>query len=118
MYLFLPFLNQGINNINRKTYKKIVIFLIGFFSFYNMVGVLLNKSNYHFLNGGYTTLWIIILYVIGGYFGKYIIKDNNNSNIKYYFFYIFVYICSSFISSEIYFIKKNQKYNGLLIINL
>ena len=106
MYLFLPFLNQGINNINRKTYKKIVIFLIGFFSFYNLVGVLLNKSNYHFLNGGYTTLWIIILYVIGGYFGKYIIKDKNNSNIKYYSFYIFVYICSSFISSEIYFINR------------
>ena len=118
MYLFLPFLNQGIININRKSYTKLILFLIGFFSFYNIIGIIFNKNNYHFLNRGFSPLWLIILYIIGGYFGKYkIIDDSNIKKIKYFFFYIFIYIISSFLSSEIYFflLKKNKKYNRLLI---
>ena len=117
MYIFVPFLNQGINSINRKTYRNIVLFLIAFFSLYNVIAVLFNKYNYHFLNEGYSTLWLIILYIIGGYFGKYIINYKNNFNIKYYFIYIFIYIFSSIFSSEIYFIllKNNKNYYGLII---
>ena len=109
MYLFLPFLNLGINYMNIKIYKKIVLFLIGFFSFYNLIGIIFNRKNYHFLNKGFSPLWLIILYIIGGYFGKYIIKDKRNSNLKYYFFYIIIYIISSIFSSEIYFILLKKK---------
>ena len=117
MYLFLPFLNIGINKINIGTYRNIVIFLIGFFSFYNLIAVIFNRRNYHFLNEGYTSLWLIILYIIGGYFGKYIIERKNNFNIKYFFIFSFIYIFSSFFSSEIYFIllKKRKIYNKLFI---
>ena len=120
MYLFLPFLNQGISNINRKTYKKIVLFLIGFFSFYNLIGIIFNKNNFHFLYRGFSPLWLIILYIIGAYFAKYIINEKSNFNIKNYFFYIIIYIMSSFFTSEIYFIllKEKKENNRLLINNL
>ena len=117
MYLFLPFLNIGINKINIKAYRNIVLFLIAFFSFYNIIAVIFKRTNYHFLNEGYSSLWLIILYIIGGYFGKNIIEGKNNFNIKYYFIYFFIYIFSSFFSSEIYFLllKKKKVYNRLFI---
>lgn len=118
MYLFLPFLNIGINNLNRKLFKNIVFFLIGFFSFYNIIAVIYNKKDYNFLINGYSTLWLIILYIIGSYLGKYITKDKIKSNMKYFFIYIFIYLGSSFFSSEFYFIllnTKNKKYKNLFI---
>ena len=118
MYLFLPFLNIGINNLNRKVYKNIVFSLIGFFSFYNIIAVLFNKKNYNFLINGYSTLWLIILYIIGGYLGKYIIKGKINSDMKYFFIFIFIYLGSSFFSSEFSFLlinTKNKKYKNLFI---
>ena len=117
MYLFLPFLNLGISYINRKIYKKLILFLIGFFSFYNLIGEIFNRNNYHFLKRGFSPLWLIVLYIIGGYFGKYIIEVEGSANVKYYFFYISIYIISSFFSCEIYFLllKKKKTYNRLLI---
>lgn len=121
MYLFLPFLNIGIDKINIKVYRNIILFLIGFFSFYNIIAVIFNRKNYNFLNEGYSPLWLIILYqilyIIGGYFGKYIIGCKNNFNIKDYFICFFIYIFSSFFSAEIFFIllKKRKIYNRLFI---
>ena len=110
MYLFLPFINKGINYLNRKTYKNIIFLLIEFFSFYNIIAILIGKKDYNFLNNGYSPLWLMILYIIGGYFEKYIIQKIN----KFYFIYFLIYIIASFFTTEIYFIllrlnKKNCK---------
>lgn len=77
MYLFLPFINKGINYLNRKTYKIVIFLLIEFFSFYNIIAVLIGNKDYNYLNNGYSPLWLMILYIIGGYFGKYIIHKKN-----------------------------------------
>lgn len=117
MYLFLPFINKGINYIKRKTYKNIIFLLIGFFSFYNVIAVLLGKRNYNFLNNGYSPLWLIILYIIGGYFGKYFIQNRNNYK-NYYFIYFLIYIVTSFFTSEIYFkLLKLKKKNSKIFIS-
>lgn len=77
MYLFLPLINKGICYLNRKTYRNIIFLLIEFFSFYYIIAVLLGKGDYNFLNYGYSPLWLITLYIIGGYFGKYLIQNIN-----------------------------------------
>ena len=77
MYLFLPFINEGIKNLNKKTYRNIVLFLIGFYNFYNIISALFTKKDYNFLLNGYSTLWLIILYIIGGFFGKYLFQSKN-----------------------------------------
>lgn len=112
MYLFLPLINKGICYLNRKTYRNIIFLLIEFFSFYYIIAVLLGKGDYNFLNYGYSPLWLIILYIIGGYFGKYLIQNINKFK-NYYFIYFLIYIFASFFTSEIYFIllilkKKNS----------
>jgi len=111
LYLFIPFLNFGINNFNKNKYRNIIFFYILFFSFYNILGhILYFKTNdIHFLNNGYSAQWLIVLYIIGGYLGKYVIINKSNINLKNFVFYLFIYLFSAFLSSELYFFLINIK---------
>ena len=120
MYTFLPFLNYGINNLNRKIYRNLLLVIIFFSSIYDIFGTIINgKNNYHFLNNGYSTMWLIILYLIGAYLGKYILSNNKKPGTLLYFIcFISLYLFSSFFSFEIFLIlkKKNSTiYNQLFI---
>ena len=84
MYLFVPFLNEGIKNLNKKTFRNIIIFYLFFFSLYDIVSILNKTQPFNQLNSGYSALWLIILYIIGSYFGKYIINNNFDENIIYF----------------------------------
>jgi len=112
MYPFLPIINYGINNINRDSLRNVVIILICFYSIYDMIVTFtIKKKDYHFLNNGYTPLWLIILYIIGGYFGKYIIFGSKKNKILNHIFWLLVYLCSSFFSYDVFFalLKKKSK---------
>jgi surface polysaccharide O-acyltransferase-like enzyme len=60
MYLFLPFLNNGINALQKTELRNIIFIFFAFFSLYNIIAVIYDKENYHFLNNGYSTLWLMI----------------------------------------------------------
>ena len=122
LYLFIPFLNFGMNNLNKRTYKNLICFYILFFPFYYLIRIILNvkRKDINFLNNGYTPLWLIILYIIGGYLGKYIIINKSKISAKYAIICTLIYLFSAFISSESFFIlikKKNQINNKELLIN-
>ena len=62
------------------------------------------------MNNGYSALWLIILYIIGSYFGKYIINNEKNENLKYFIKWILIYIFLNFLNYELNFwfiYKKN-----------
>lgn len=119
MYLLLPFINYGINSLNRKVYKNLIIFFILFFSIYNIIAKIYGNTNYHFLNNGYSSMWLTILYIIGAYFGKFIIINKKNKNIVFFCFWILIYIFCSFFNSEIYFhlLKKKSTINNQILIS-
>ena len=122
LYLFIPFLNFGINNLNKKIYRNLIIFYILFFLFYYIIGFILNVKNkdFIFLKDGYSSHWLIILYIIGGYLGKYIIINKNNISLKYFIMYLLIYLFSAFITSESYFFlisTKSRINNKKLLIN-
>ena len=109
MYLFLPFINFGIINLDRKLYKRIIIFFFLFYSIYHIISIsLIGQSQYHFLNNGYSTLWLIILYISGAYYGKYFLTKKKELNYKIYIILILIYLCASFLSSEFFFALKNK----------
>ena len=107
MYLFLPFINFGIKLLNVKTFN-LVYFYIFFFSIYFISSALFNKTDYNFLLDGYSSSWLTILYIIGSYFGKYILESYNKSNKLVKYFFLINYIGFSFFSSEIYFITEKR----------
>ena len=81
-----------------------------------MIGNILGINND--IIPGYSSRWLTILYIIGAYFGKYIIIDKNKNDLKYYIFYLLIYLICSFLSCEIYFkslkIKSNIPYKLLI----
>lgn len=105
MYLFLPFLNYGINSLNKIVYRKLIIFYTFLFSFYHIIHILMKTYDYNFLLSGYSAFWLMILYIIGAYFGKYVINNSFYFNSKIKIIYILMYILSSYLSE----IKLTQK---------
>ena len=104
MYLFLPIINHGINSMSRDLLRNVVIILVSFYSIYDLiVTIIINKNDYHYLNDGYTPLWLIILYIIGGYLGKYLLSQYKKTKVINHIFWILIYLCSSFFSYEIFF---------------
>lgn len=108
MYLFLPFINLGINILNVETFRILVLLYISFFSIYYLIRALFTKKDYSFLISGYSSSWLTILYIIGSYFGKYILERISKSNIFIKFFNLMNYIGFSLLSSEIFFRTGNN----------
>ena len=109
LYLFIPLLNFGINNLNKRIYRNLISFYILFFSFYYIIGLILigERKDFIFLNEGYSTNWLIILYIIGGYLGKYIIINQYYKSFKYFIICLLIYLFLAFITSESFFILDN-----------
>ena len=64
-------------------------------------------------------MWLTILYIIGAFFGKYIIIEKNEIGVISFIIYILIYISCSFLSSEIKFklIKIKSKIPDNILIN-
>ena len=116
MYLLLPFINYGIMNLNRKTYKNIIMFFFLFYSIYHIIGAILvnERNNFHFLNDGYSSSWLTILYIVGGYFGKYIFIDEINITLKNWIFWVLIYFVSSYFTLKIYVKLKSDLFISYL----
>ena len=118
MYLILPFINEGIKNLKQKVMKNIIIFCFFFFSFYHIISKIIKIFEYNYLNNGYSTNWLIILYIIGAYFGKYVLKNKNNKTITYFIFWFFIYFICSFFTLMFYLKKiKFKKIANNIFIN-
>ena len=117
MYVLLPFINCGISSLNSSFHKNTIIFFILFYTIYYMIAKIVDlNSDFNFLNGGYSSMWLVILYIIGAYFGKYIIINEKNKN---YLVYLLMFLFSTFLTSELYFslIKSKVKNNKKMLIN-
>ena len=118
MYLLLPFINEGIKNINKTTFRNIIIFFVLFFSIYQTIAKIFRKNGFIFLNDGYSIIWLTILYIIGAYFGKYE-KNETKKCFCYFFALSLIYLFFSFITASVYFnaIKYNNYIKKDLLIN-
>ena len=102
MYLFIPIINRGILYLSKSELKIIIwSLLLLFIIIKDIINPQFNTLN---LNSGYSLLWLLILYIIGAFLGKYIIKIKKKNK----FFYIInmaVFICSSLLS---YYLTKKR----------
>ncbi len=75
MFFLIPVMNAAIHQIPKKLMRLLLIFI---FFFYTVVPTLFSGglvgwtvSDVFTLNRGYSTLWLSILYLLGGYISKY-----------------------------------------------
>ncbi len=87
LFLFIPFINYVINGISKKSYQILVVALIIVFSV--LYSTRLAIVNVMPMENGYSVWWLTILYVIGGYFGKY----GNDLKIKSWFLWLAISVC-------------------------
>lgn len=72
LYIFIPLLNYGIERMDKKTFSLI---LISVFVFLICPPIPFHTDPY-FLIGGYSMIWLIILYLFGAYIRKYNFGQN------------------------------------------
>ena len=114
MYLFLPFIIKSFNLMDKNFFSKMIIFYFFIYSIYHiLIEYMIGRTNYDFINRGYSSLWLIILYIIGAYIGIYYIKKHSFSNLLYLLIYIFFSFITYFYL--FYNIGKNGKPNHLLM---
>lgn len=67
LFFFIPFLNKAVQHISQQTYRKALIaILIGACCMDSYV-----QRNAFNLRGGYSAIWLIVLYLFGAYIRKY-----------------------------------------------
>lgn len=114
MYLFLPFILKSINSINKDSFTKIIICYFFIYSIYHIIIELnVGMTNYAFINKGNSSLWLLILFIIGGYIGRFYI----NKSIISKSVFIMIYFLSSLITYVCLFynFENDKKPNGLLM---
>jgi len=114
MFLILPFITAQINSINSNLYTKLIIIYFFYYALYHIfIDLIIGKTDFDFINKGYSSIWLTILYIIGGYIGRFYMNKFLFSNC----YYFIIYIISSFISSEyIFYGIKKHKSNNLLFM--
>lgn len=70
LFLFMPLLNAGINAVSKRTLRLVILAMALFFSVAASAAKEASKDPF-LLVSGYSGLWLMILYAVGGYIGKY-----------------------------------------------
>ena len=120
LFLFIPLLNEGLKRLSKRKLVFVLVSVIFTVSviqpFTNMLGV--DNSN---LNGGYSTWWLMILYLIGGYVRKYGLFNKITSHRTGFFvFMYFAFVLTTWFSKLLMYFLSNliwgeTKFDRILI---
>lgn len=108
MYLFLPFITNSINTLNKDLYTKLILCFFAIYSVYHIImDFNIRNTDFDFINKGYSSNRLTILYISGGYIGRFYLSKPFLSNIACLLFFL----VSSLISSEfIFYSYKKTKF--------
>ena len=119
MFLFIPILNEGICRLSENSIRIIIYAVIAMSVIYPFVtdkwGDIFN------LNEGYSTLWLAILYVIGGYIRKYgFLKKLKSHRTAIFLLLYLAFVLITFVSLKVIPIVSEQifgyiKYDKILL---
>ncbi|MBO2526994.1 MAG: acyltransferase [Clostridiales bacterium] len=108
LFLFMPLLNAAINTMSKRSLKWIMIALVVVFSL--LASVAREAKNDPFcLVGGYSGLWLIVLYAVGAYIKKYGLGEKCSQVVLFLIFLGSVVLSLALKYAIQYF---SQKING------
>lgn len=115
LFFFMPLLNAAIERVPRRTMKTAVISLVALFS---LIPLLWDVDPFYTM-GGYSLLWLIVLYVIGAYIGKYrpLSRMKKTTALLGYLLCVCVVWASKYILKEYFpsFLGTDHNANWLVI---
>ncbi len=92
MYIFVPLLNLIIEKCERQILKRIFILI---FIFMCVIPTGMHSDPYN-LNSGYSTAWLCLLYLLGGYIEKYNILSKLKKMTSMFLFWISIIVSICF----------------------
>ncbi|MEK1359469.1 acyltransferase [Limosilactobacillus fermentum] len=113
VYLFSPMINKGLLSLSKSRLKQVIFFLL----LIACIGGNINMNNFGLL-GGYSPLWLAILWVIGGYIRLYGVGGRKYLHLGMYLLFVILNLAlSNIISILKYYLTGNpQKFNLSLVI--
>lgn len=95
MYLFLPIINKGIENLTKSELKILVLSLYGIIIWRYYKNVIVDVFC---IRSGNSVIWYIILYITGGFIGKYNIIYNGIKKYIICLIYLIIFVSTTLIS--------------------
>lgn len=81
MFIFLPAINKGVQYLNKSEFNLLVMSIFGIFVFWHTYHN--SKSDYFKIYRGNSTIWLLCLYIMGAYIGKFNIIYTGKKNILF-----------------------------------
>ena len=75
LFLFMPVLNKGVNALSKQTLRRVVLAMLLVFSVAASGAKEAGRDPF-IIGSGYSGLWLMVLYVVGAYIGKYGLWEN------------------------------------------
>ena len=95
MYLFIPIINNGILILDKSELKFVIISLITIFII--LKDIINLQLDSFLMNSGNSLLWILVLYIIGAYIGKYSIIEKSDKKLNFYLINVIVFISATLL---------------------
>jgi surface polysaccharide O-acyltransferase-like enzyme len=112
MYLFVPAINKAVAYLTQSELKAIVFSISTIFTIWHDY---MNQSQDTFnMEGGFSVLWLLTLYIIGSYIGKYRIDYIGIKKILFCFIALFIFLLSCFLYTKNDDNQKKKKYEEIL----
>ena len=84
MYLFIPYINRLIKSFSKKEFKKLLFILVIVFSIIPTIV----PTDIFSINYGYSTAWLVVMYFIGAYIGRFKEEFLKISKLKSFIIYL------------------------------
>lgn len=84
LYLLLPFVNLGIQNISQKMMKRMLVIMFLILSVVSSI----STAEVFYVNAGYSPIWLLFMYLIGSYISKFGIPSFFQSKAKNIWMYL------------------------------
>ena len=98
MFIFLPAINKGVQYLNKPEFNLLVMSIFGIFAFWRTYHN--SKLDYFNINGGLSTIWLLCLYIIGAYIGKFNIIYTGIKKYIICFIYLLLFLFLCYIYNE------------------
>lgn len=109
LYLFMPFLNAGMDRLEQKQFRNILIALFLVFSLAKSVLPMQLPTDHK----GYDVLWMVCMYLLGGYFGRYGCRLFDKGR-----WCALLYVLSVSATAGVAFLARNLYLNGGMLPDL
>jgi surface polysaccharide O-acyltransferase-like enzyme len=104
--LFIPIINKGLIYIEKYELMTIIANLISCYIIFK--DTINPKFDTLHLESGFSVLWLLILYIIGVFIGKYLINVKKTKNIFFYLGNLAIFLSSTFLTNYLHE-HKGQK---------